>query len=242
MQLFSCIFRRTARFGWFGKWGVLYSGVMTLSAANFRPTLQIALEAALNHLENLDETPVAPRADLATLRERLARPLADEGMPAEEVVTNLVRDTDGGHIGCAGGRFFGWAGSSADRCRRHWRPIGSLRRRNETARCSPADRPTAVAEEVAGGWLKEILGLPARVSFPASDRLPDAAYDLSGGGTARVLAARRVGRGRTRTLRRPRPSGFSPAISVTGRSNAVCGCWGWDADAWWICRWTMRGD
>ena len=136
---------------------------MTGSTAGFRPALRIAWEAALNHLENLDETPVAPPADLATLRQRLAKPLPEEGMAAEEVVTNLVRDTDGGHIGSAGGRFFGWvvggslpAALAADWLTSAW---------DENCTLFASGSASAVAEEVAGGWLKEILGLPARASF-----------------------------------------------------------------------------
>jgi hypothetical protein len=81
---------------------------MSLSDSAFRPALEIALQEALKHLENLDQTPVAAQADLTSLRLLLATPLAEEGMAAEQVVTDLVRQTAGGHIGCAGGRFFGW--------------------------------------------------------------------------------------------------------------------------------------
>ena len=42
-----------------------------------RATLQIALEESLKHLENLDESPVAAAADLATLRARMTKELTD---------------------------------------------------------------------------------------------------------------------------------------------------------------------
>jgi glutamate/tyrosine decarboxylase-like PLP-dependent enzyme len=141
------------------KMGVLYSGVMT----DFRPVLQIAFDETLKHLESLQETPVAPTADLAALRQRLAKPLTEEGLPAEQVVTELVRDSAGGHIGCAGGRFFGWvvggslpAALAADWLTSAW---------DENCTLFASGPATAVMEEVAGGWLKEILGLPAGASF-----------------------------------------------------------------------------
>jgi len=142
---------------------VLYSENMTPSPSGFRPTLQIALEEALNHLESLHDTPVAAEADLATLRQRLAKPLADEGVPSEQVVADLVRDSAGGHLGCAGGRFFAWvvggslpAALAADWLTSAW---------DENCTLFASGPATAVMEEVAGEWLKEILGLPAHASF-----------------------------------------------------------------------------
>jgi len=136
---------------------------MTSSPADFRPTLQIALEESLIHLESLNESPVVASASLAELRQRLAKPLAQEGVPAEQVVRELVRDTAGGHIGCAGGRFFGWvvggslpAALAADWLTSAW---------DENCTLFASGPATAVVEEVSGEWLKEILGLPARASF-----------------------------------------------------------------------------
>jgi glutamate/tyrosine decarboxylase-like PLP-dependent enzyme len=136
---------------------------MTSSPAHFRPTLQIALEESLRHLESLNESLVAPPTDLPTLRQRLAKPLAQEGVPAEQVVRELVRDTAGGHMGCAGGRFFGWvvggslpAALAADWLTSAW---------DENCTLFASGPATAVVEEVSGEWLKEILGLPVRASF-----------------------------------------------------------------------------
>ena len=136
---------------------------MTPSASGFRPTLQLALDEALKHLESLHDTSVAAEADLATLRARLAKPLAEEGVPSEQVVSDLVRDSAGGHLGCAGGRFFGWvvggslpAALAADWLTSAW---------DENCTLFASGPATAVMEEVAGEWLKEILGLPANASF-----------------------------------------------------------------------------
>jgi glutamate/tyrosine decarboxylase-like PLP-dependent enzyme len=78
-------------------------------------------------------------------------------------VSALVRDSAGGHIGCAGGRFFAWvvggslpAALAADWLTSAW---------DENCTLFASGPATAVMEEVAGEWLKEILGLPAQASF-----------------------------------------------------------------------------
>ena len=75
---------------------------------DFRSALEIAFDKGIFHLEHLDETSVAATADAATLRKQLDKPLANEGLPAEQVIEELARDVQGGLLGSAGGRFFGW--------------------------------------------------------------------------------------------------------------------------------------
>lgn len=129
----------------------------------FRPALQTAFEAALAHLENLDKTPVAATVDLATLRERLGKRLADEGLPPDQVVAELAADVQDGIIGFAGGRFFGWvvggslpAALAADWLTSAW---------DQNAVLYASGPAASVVEETAGAWLKEILGLPHQASF-----------------------------------------------------------------------------
>jgi glutamate/tyrosine decarboxylase-like PLP-dependent enzyme len=129
----------------------------------FKKPLGEALRHALAHLENLDRMPAAGPADLATLRRQLQKPLLDEGLPAEQVVAELVRDTAGGLHATGSGRFFGWviggtlpAALAADWLTSAWDQNAGL------YTCAPA---AGVVEEVAGAWLKEILGLPAGASF-----------------------------------------------------------------------------
>ena len=129
--------------------------------------LRKALEAAQRHalafLESLDDRAAGATVDVRTLRGRLGRPLSDAGSPPEQVVAELVRDVEGGLIGSAGGRFFGWviggslpAALAADWLTAAWDQNATL------YACGPA---AAVVEEVAGGWLKELLGLPPHASF-----------------------------------------------------------------------------
>jgi glutamate/tyrosine decarboxylase-like PLP-dependent enzyme len=133
----------------------------TVSA--FQKPLEAALENALAHLESLDRASVAATVDLATLRNRIGKALPNEGVPPEQVVADLVKDVDGGILGSAGGRFFGWVigGSVPAALAADW--LTSAWDQNSGHHsCGPA---AAVVEEVSGKWLKEILGLPAHASF-----------------------------------------------------------------------------
>ncbi|MEQ5841943.1 aminotransferase class V-fold PLP-dependent enzyme [Paraburkholderia acidicola] len=129
----------------------------------FRPVLERALSHSLAHLENLAHSPVAATASLQTLRERLAKPLNPQSLPAEQIVDELVADTAGGILGSAGGRFFGWVigGSLPAALAADW--LTSAWDQNAASySCGPAE---AVIEEVCGEWLKDLLGLPAHASF-----------------------------------------------------------------------------
>jgi len=125
--------------------------------------LSLAQHHALSFLKNLDSSPAGATVDVQTLRQRLNKPFADAGLPPEQVISELVRDVGGGLLGSAGGRFFGWviggalpAALAADWLTATWDQNAAL------YACSPA---AAIVEEVAGLWLKEILGLPAHASF-----------------------------------------------------------------------------
>ena len=126
-------------------------------------TLRSAAAHAIHWLRGLDDRPVAARRTLEQLRERLDGPLPETSTDPQSVIDQLVADTEGGLIGCAGGRFFGWviggtqpAGLAADWLVSTWDQNAAL------AACSPAE---AAIEETAGRWLIELLGLPIHSSF-----------------------------------------------------------------------------
>jgi hypothetical protein len=79
-----------------------------MNQAACRLTLQKAFELAVSFLDGLDRKPVSEVVDLADLRNRLGRPLADKPSPPDSVIAELARDVDGGIVRSAGGRFFGW--------------------------------------------------------------------------------------------------------------------------------------
>jgi glutamate/tyrosine decarboxylase-like PLP-dependent enzyme len=125
--------------------------------------LERSLELALSYLQSLDAAPVAATTPLAELRHRLGRALPAEGVDPVTVVEELARDTEGGLLGSAGGRFYGWvigaglpAALGADWLTATWDQNAGL------YACSPA---AAVVEEVCGTWLKDVLGLPASASY-----------------------------------------------------------------------------
>ena len=136
---------------------------MPSSDTGFRPVLELALQESLSHLEALDRNPVASTVDLATLRRRFDAPLPEAGTAAEQVISELVRDAEGGTIGSTGGRFFAWvvggslpAALAADWLTAAW---------DQNATLFASGPAAAVVEETSGRWLKEILGLPAGASF-----------------------------------------------------------------------------
>lgn len=126
-------------------------------------TLERALELALSYLGSLETAPVCATASLSELRRRFTQPLPEEGVDPVTVIEELARYADGGLLGNAGGRFYGWvigaglpAALASDWLTATWDQNAGL------YACSPA---AAVVEEVCGSWLKDVLGLPASASF-----------------------------------------------------------------------------
>jgi glutamate/tyrosine decarboxylase-like PLP-dependent enzyme len=136
---------------------------MPLTSTPQRAALERATELAVSFLDSLDAAPVCATATLAELRRRFAHSLADEGIDPVTVIDELARDTAGGLVGTAGGRFYGWvigaglpASLAADWLTAAWDQNAGL------YACSPA---AAVVEEVCGTWLKDVLGLPGTASY-----------------------------------------------------------------------------
>ncbi len=125
--------------------------------------LDIAAAHANRYLETLASRPVAPTATLDELRSRLSKPLPEMGMDDATVIDELVRGVEGGLMGSAGGRFFGWviggtlpAALGADWLTSAW---------DQNAASNLTSPAEAVVEEVCGAWLKELLGIPKSASF-----------------------------------------------------------------------------
>jgi glutamate/tyrosine decarboxylase-like PLP-dependent enzyme len=125
-------------------------------------TLHTACELAVGYLESLPGRPVGERATLAELRARLGAPLPETGEEPAAVLRELAAGADPGLIASAGPRYFGFviggslpAGLGADWLTSAWDQNPGL------YSVSPA---AAVVEEVAAGWLLELLGLPAGAS------------------------------------------------------------------------------
>jgi glutamate/tyrosine decarboxylase-like PLP-dependent enzyme len=130
---------------------------------DMRSALETAAGHALTHIESLADAPVAATVDPSTLRRRLGKPLEDAGVPATRVIDELVADTQGGITGSAGGRFFGWVmgGALPSAVAADWLTTAW----DQNAAMCNSGPAAAVVEEIAGEWLKQILGLPERASF-----------------------------------------------------------------------------
>jgi glutamate/tyrosine decarboxylase-like PLP-dependent enzyme len=131
---------------------------MTQNARLLSRTAQLAAE----YLDSLDERPVARPVDLPALRAAIGGPLPDGPQDPLAVVEWLAAAADPGIVATAGPRYFGFvvggslpAALGADWLTSAWDQNAGL------FAISPA---ASVAEEVAGGWLLELLDLPAGTS------------------------------------------------------------------------------
>jgi glutamate/tyrosine decarboxylase-like PLP-dependent enzyme len=125
--------------------------------------LRRTAERAAGYREGVGDRPVALPDSPDGLRAALGGPLPAEGAAASDVIDQLAAAVEPGLVASVGPRYFGFvvggaldAATCADVLATGWDQMAF----NPTS--SPA---AAVVEEVAGGWLKEVLGLPADASF-----------------------------------------------------------------------------
>ena len=128
-----------------------------------RPLLTDALERSLSFLDELPDRKVASEIDLPALREAMGGPLPVHGTPAGEVLASLDATARPALVANAGPRFFGFViggvhpvALAADWLVSTWDANHGLHV------LSPA---ASVAEETAGRWVLELLGLPRQASF-----------------------------------------------------------------------------
>jgi glutamate/tyrosine decarboxylase-like PLP-dependent enzyme len=144
--------------------------VMDERAAAMRRAAEIGLE----YLAGVGERHVGPRADAATLRDRLGGALPEHGTDPTAVVEELATALDPGIVASIGPRYFGFvvggtlpAAAAAD-----WL-TGAWSQNAVVHALSPA---AAAAEEVAGRWMLDLLDLPrdASVGLPTGAGLGNA--------------------------------------------------------------------
>ncbi|WP_413803241.1 pyridoxal phosphate-dependent decarboxylase family protein [Streptomyces iranensis] len=120
-------------------------------------------EIAVEWLQSLDSRPIAESATVHDLRSRLGGPLPRDPVDPLEVVEDLARAAEPGLVGIPSGRYFGFvlggglpAAVAADWLTSVWDQAPAM------YACGPA---AAVTEEVAGAWLRQLLGFPDDASF-----------------------------------------------------------------------------
>jgi len=129
---------------------------------DLRQLLRRTADLAADFYESLETRPVVPRVAIEDLRAALGGSLPAEPTAPEIVVSHLAADADQGLVAEAGGRYFGFvtggsvpAALAADWLTSAW---------DQNASLYVAGPAAAVVEEVAGAWLKELLGLSADTS------------------------------------------------------------------------------
>ncbi len=139
---------------------------MTSENEIFHAPLEVAVNHARSWLNNISTRSINPKKDIEQMLEIFGNELQDESINPAEVVKRMAQLGEPGLMNMGSGRFFGWviggtlpAALAADWLVSAWDQNAGMR--NTT--------PTVVAlEEIAGTWIKDILGLPetADVGFP----------------------------------------------------------------------------
>jgi glutamate/tyrosine decarboxylase-like PLP-dependent enzyme len=133
-----------------------------INMSELRDGLAAAAEEIAAYREMLPESSVGASATRAELVAAFPRSLPTEGAPLNEVLKELVESARPGLMASAGPRYFGFVtgGSTdaalvADVMTSGWDQLAF----NESS--SPA---SLAFEDVAGSWLKDLLGIPASAS------------------------------------------------------------------------------
>jgi glutamate/tyrosine decarboxylase-like PLP-dependent enzyme len=126
------------------------------------PLLELAAQLSAEHVDSAPERHVGWRSDAADLQAALGRELSLDGEDAATVLSELAADAEPGLVTSTSPRYFGFViggvlpvARAAD-----WMTIAWDQNAGGYS-CSPS---MAVVEDVAGGWARDLLGLPAGLS------------------------------------------------------------------------------
>ena len=128
-----------------------------------RELLRRTAEIAADFVETLDQRPIRPEATVEELRATLGGELAATPTDPLDVIEELALAAEPGVVAIPSGRYFGFviggslpAALAADWLTSTWDQNACL------VVCGPS---AAVIEEIAGEWLKDLLGIPATATF-----------------------------------------------------------------------------
>jgi glutamate/tyrosine decarboxylase-like PLP-dependent enzyme len=126
------------------------------------PLLELAARLGAEHVESAPERHVGWRAEAPQLRAALGPELSLDGEDPEAVLRDLAADAEPGLVTSISPRYFGFViggvlpvARAAD-----WLTVAWDQNAGGYS-CSPT---MAVVEELAGGWARDVLGLPATSS------------------------------------------------------------------------------
>ena len=124
--------------------------------------LRRAAELAIEFREGLADRPVGATTTHAALRNTLGGPIPQDGVEPMQVIEELAAATDPGLIAMAGPRYFGFVigGSIPSTVAADWLTAAW----DQNAGIYQAGPSASVVEEVASGWLLELLDLPPTAS------------------------------------------------------------------------------
>ena len=124
--------------------------------------LEATTAAAIAYLKGMEHRPVQARGTPAELDHAFDAPLPDHGIPAEQVVTDLVATAEPGLTAMGSGRYFGYviggalpAALAADWLTGVWDQNAVM------ARATPS---AMAVERTVARWLVNVLGLPTQSS------------------------------------------------------------------------------
>src|SRR5471032_2455821 len=132
---------------------------MELNPDEYKNVLDRATARSMEWIESIPGRNVAPSVNVDAMKKVFGYPLQDDPIDPVAVVDELATLAEPGLMAMPSGRFFGWVigGALPAALAADW--LVSAWDQNSTLRyATPA---AAAAEEAAGGWLLELLGLPA---------------------------------------------------------------------------------
>jgi hypothetical protein len=127
--------------------------------SDWTAVLDVVAPAALGYLDSLPGSPGVPEGGYDAIRAALDHGLPDAGLDPVQVVAELARDLTPYVTAMASGRFFGFVIGGLHPA--SWGAELLVSTWDQNAGLFPPTPGVAVAEELAGEWLLDLLRLPA---------------------------------------------------------------------------------